>query len=536
MHAMRIPATSLTQSQLMQKNVERAVAGIPEVVFIYSKTGTAELASDPMPPNVSDTFIILKSKEQWRSEAELQKLIVEKTEALEQMSAHGEAEHDHGDEGHAGHNGHGEHAEVEPQGHKGKLIKLLELTLKAIPGNNYEFTQPIQMRFNELIAGVRGDVAVKIYGDDFSKMQTTAQQVLGILQPIPGTADVKVEQTQGLPMMTIEIDREAIARYGLSVTDVQDVIAVAMGGKEAGMVFEGGRHFDLVMRLPDSIRAQFDAIERLPIPLPAQDDENSIGVKINSADGRAGLLPSTKEMGLVPLGQLAKIEISEGPNQISREDGKRRIVVQANVRGHDLGSFVSEAQENVASVELSPGGWLVWSGTYENLVTAKKRLTIAVPACFLLISLLLFNTFKSMKYALLVFTAVPLGLTGGIVVLWLCDMPFSISAAVGFIALSGVAVLNGVVIVSFINQLRRDGLSGDVAIVRGCMTRLCPVLMTAMVASLGFVPMALATSTGSEVHRPLATVVVGGLISSTLLTLIVLPANHHPLAPRELAL
>jgi cobalt-zinc-cadmium resistance protein CzcA len=407
------------------------------------------------------------------------------------------------------------------------------LSVATVPGNNYEFTQPIQMRFNELIAGVRGDVAIKVYGDDFEKMQATAQQILTVLQSIPGVADAKVEQTEGLPMMTVNIDREAISRYGLSIADVQDVVAVAMGGKEAGIVFEGDRRFDLVVRLPDAIRAQIDALERLPIPLPPSEGEERAQIKLASADGGAGIMPPSKEMGFIPLGQLAQIDVAEGPNQISRENGKRRIVVQANVRGRDLGSFVREAQEKVASVALPPGGWLVWGGTYENLVAAKERLTIVVPVCFFLIFLLLFSTFKSVKYALLVFTCVPLGLTGGIVALWLRGLPFSISAAVGFIALSGVAVLNGLVMVSFINQLRREGLPRDSAILRGCLTRLRPVLMTALVASLGFVPMAIATGTGSEVQRPLATVVIGGLVSSTLLTLMVLPAIYRIITGRD---
>ncbi|MEK6703913.1 MAG: CusA/CzcA family heavy metal efflux RND transporter [Planctomycetota bacterium] len=531
MHAMRIPATSLTQSQLMQKDVERAVATLPEVAFIYSKTGTAELAADPMPPNVSDTFIVLKPMNEWRSEGELDRLIAQKTGEIAKLGSHG------GDGGHEGHAGEGggeeEHAEIKIEGHKGKLIQLIQLTVATVPGNNYEFTQPIQMRFNELIAGVRGDVAIKVYGDDFEKMRATAEQILTVLRAIPGAADAKVEQTEGLPMMTIDIDREAMARYGLSIADVQDVVAVAMGGKEAGIVFEGDRRFDLVVRLPDSIRAQIDALERLPIPLPPAEGEGGPAIRLASADHGLGLMPPARQMGFVPLGQLARIEIAEGPNQISRENGKRRIVVQANVRGRDLGSFVREAQAKMASVALPPGGWLVWGGTYENLVAAKERLTIVVPVCFFLIFLLLFSTFKSVKYALLVFTAVPLGLTGGIVALWLRDMPFSISAAVGFIALSGVAVLNGLVMVSFINQLRREGLDRDVAIVRGCLTRLRPVLMTALVASLGFVPMAIATGTGSEVQRPLATVVIGGLLSSTLLTLMVLPAIYRIITARD---
>jgi len=518
MHAMRIPSTALTQSGLMQVDVERSVASLPEVAFAYSKTGTAEMATDPMPPNVSDTFIILKPREEWRSEAELDQIIAEKSEELESREGHGEAEH--ADEAH-------EHDAVRVEGHKGKLIKLIELTVAAVPGNNYEFTQPIQMRFNELIAGVRGDVAVKVYGDDFAEMQKTAQQVLGVLQGIPGAADAKTEQTTGLPVMTIDIDRAAIARYGLNVADVQDVVAAAMGGREAGLVFEGDRRFDLVVRLPDALRGRPETLESLPIPLPRAEAEEASNVRLASLGGSHGDLIPTHEVGFVPLGQLARIDVAEGANQISRENGKRRIVVQCNVRGRDLGSFVAEAQEKMKAVTLPPGGWLVWGGQYENLVAAKQRLTIVVPVCFLLIFILLFSTFKSVKYSLLVFSAVPLGLTGGIFSLWLRDMPFSISAAVGFIALSGVAVLNGLVMVSFINQLRREGMPRDDAIIQGSLTRLRPVLMTALVASLGFVPMAIATGTGAEVQRPLATVVIGGLITSTLLTLVVLPALYR---------
>ncbi|MCI0631061.1 MAG: efflux RND transporter permease subunit [Phycisphaerales bacterium] len=521
MHAMRIPSTSLTQATNMQFSVERTVSSFPEVAFVFSKTGTAELASDPMPVNVSDTFIILKPQEEWRSEEELDRLIAEKTQEIEKIAA---AHDEHGQHDH-GHGGHG-HSGIKAEGHKGKLLKLLELTLKALPGNNYEFTQPIQMRFNELIAGVRGDVAVKVYGDDFDSMRRTAEQILGVLQTIPGVADAKVEQTTGLPVMTVEIDRAIIARYGLNISDVQDVVAAAMGGRQAGLVFEGDRRFDLVVRLPDQLRGELSTLENLPIPLP-ETEEAQGGARLASFEQHTGSLSPDHEVGFMPLGAVARIDVAEGINQISRENGKRRIVVQCNVRGRDLGSFVAQAQAAVAQVPLPPGGWLDWGGQYENLVAAKARLTIVVPVCFFLIFLLLFGTFKSVKYALLVFAAVPLGLTGGILSLWLRGMPFSISAAVGFIALSGVAVLNGLVMVSYINQLRRDGVLRDHAIIQGSLTRLRPVLMTALVASLGFVPMALATGTGAEVQKPLATVVIGGLISSTLLTLVVLPALYR---------
>jgi cobalt-zinc-cadmium resistance protein CzcA len=527
MHAMRIPSTSISQSQAMQFDVERAVSGIPEVAFVYSKTGTAEMATDPMPPNVSDTFIIFKDKSQWRSEAELDRLIAEKTEELERMGSHG------GHDEHAEEDGHA-HEGPKIEGHKGKLIKLIELTVATVPGNNYEFTQPIQMRFNELISGVRGDVAVKVYGDDFESMTRTAQQVLTAIQAVPGAADAKMEQVEGLPVMTVDIDRAAIARYGLNIHDIQQVVAAAMGGAEAGLVFEGDRRFDLVVRLPDEIRSRIDALERLPIPLPGGEEHGMVGALASAADGGglAGLV-QTREMGFIPLGDVAKVDVAEGRNQVSRENGKRRIVVQCNVRGRDLGSFVRDAEKAVGAISLPAGQWLVWGGQYENLVAAKERLTIVVPICFGLIFLLLFSTFKSVRYALLVFSAVPLGLTGGIIALWLRDMPFSISAAVGFIALSGVAVLNGLVMVSFINQLRREGLARDDAIIRGSLVRLRPVLMTALVASLGFVPMAVASGTGAEVQKPLATVVIGGLISSTLLTLVVLPALYRIFTGRD---
>jgi len=519
MHAMRIPSTGITQSQAMQYDVERTVAKFPEVAFTYSKTGTAELASDPMPPNVSDTFIILKPREQWRSEAELDRGIAELEAARPREAA---------DEGDAhGHEEESEGAVAEPS-HKDKLIKLIELTVQAVPGNNYEFTQPIQMRFNELISGVRGDVAVKVYGDDFTSMQETAEKVLATLQGIAGVADAKVEQTEGLPVMTVDPDRAVLARYGLNLSDVQDVVAVAMGGREAGLVFEGDRRFDLVVRLPDALRGRVDILDRLPIPLPHGEQEpKEPGLPALADDGGAALSRAPIERGFVPLGTVARIEVAEGVNQISRENGKRRIVVQCNVRGRDLGSFVTEAQNKIGTLALPAGQWLVWGGQFENLVAAKQRLSIVVPVCFAMILLLLFATFKSFKYSLLVFAAVPLGLTGGVVALWLRGMPFSISAAVGFIALSGVAVLNGLVMIIFINQLREKGESVEAAIVHGSITRLRPVLMTALVASLGFVPMALATGTGAEVQRPLATVVIGGLISSTLLTLVVLPALYR---------
>jgi cobalt-zinc-cadmium resistance protein CzcA len=474
----RIPSIALTQSLQMQFQVEKTLSAFPEVAFVFSKTGTAEMASDPMPPNFSDTFVILKPHDQWPNPAEP----------------------------------------------KSALVQRMEEALEGLPGNVYEFTQPIQLRFNELISGVRSDVAVKVYGDTFDVMQTTAAAIAQVLQGIPGSADVKVEQTTGLPVLSVLIDRAAIARYGLNVADVQDVVAIAMGGREAGLVFEGDRRFPLVVRLPEVIRQNLDALTTLRIPLPHPDNGRQPvrPAALRPAAASADRPPS------IPLGEVARFEVAEGPNQISRENGKRRIVVQANIRGRDLGSFVADAQQQIAAqVPLPPGSWLDWGGQFENLVAARQRLSLVVPLCFFLIFLLLFSAFNSVKYAVLVFTGVPLALTGGILSLWLRDMPFSISAAVGFIALSGVAVLNGLVMVTYINQLRLRGATRDEAIFQGAMTRLRPVLMTALVASLGFVPMALATGTGAEVQKPLATVVIGGLVSSTLLTLVVLPALYR---------
>ncbi len=515
MHAMRIPSTGLSQSQTMQKDVERAISTFPEVAFVFSKTGTAEMASDPMPPSVSDTFIILKPADQWRSEAELDRQIA-KAQPQEHADEH--ADEHAGDEHEAAH-GH-EHDEADISTHKGKLQKLLELTLAKVPGNNYEFTQPIQMRFNELISGVRSDVAVKVYGEHFEQMVPAASAIAAALRTIPGAADVKVEQTEGLPIMSITIDRPAIARYGLNVAEVQEVIAIAIGGREAGEVFQGDRRFDLVVRLPDDVRRDIYNLENLPIPLPATDNSATATSVVDLSSG-------SSQSGFVPLGSIATIEISEGPNQISRENGKRRVVVEANVRGRDIGSFVADAQQKIDEIKIPAGNYLEWGGQFENLLEAKQRLMIVVPVCFFLIFLLLFSTFGSVKYALMVFTGVPLALTGGIVALWLRDMPFSITAAVGFIALSGVAVLNGLVMVSFINELRQQGRNIDDAIREGSLTRLRPVLMTGLVAALGFVPMAIATGTGAEVQKPLATVVIGGIISSTALTLLVLPALYR---------
>jgi cobalt-zinc-cadmium resistance protein CzcA len=512
MHAMRIPSTGIMQSTAMQLDVERAISALPEVAFVFSKTGTAEVASDPMPPNMSDTFIILKPRNDWRSEAEID-------EAIERLGPAEDA-HEHEDE----------HAHLQIEGHKGKLVQLIELTVKQLPGNNYEFTQPIQMRFNELISGVRSDVAVRVYGDDFEQMQRSAQQIARVLEGVAGATAVKMEQTEGLPMMNIEIDRGAISRYGLNVTDVQDVVAAAVGGRQAGQVFEGDRRFDLVVRLPETLRGNLSELANLPIPLPHS--EGGEAARFASAGDVIGSDMADRP-GFVPLDSVASIQITEGPNQISRENGKRRVVVQANVRGRDIASFVNDARAAIAdSVELPAGSWLDWGGQFENLLAARQRLAVVVPLCSFLIFVLLFSALNSVKHALIVFSGVPLALTGGVLALWLRGMPFSISAAVGFIALSGVAVLNGLVMITFINQLRASGAPLRTAIITGSLTRLRPVLMTALVASLGFVPMALATGTGAEVQKPLATVVIGGVITSTFLTLVVLPALYSLWHPR----
>ena len=470
LHALRIPGTSLTQAVAMQRELEARLKQFPEVERIVAKMGTAEVATDPMPPSVADTYVMLKPRDQW----------------------------------------------PDPRRTKADLVAAMEAAAQTVPGNNYEFTQPIQMRFNELISGVRSDVAVKVYGDDLAVLTQTAGAIEAVLTAIPGAADVKVEQTTGLPMLTVRLDREALARYGLPVADVQDLVSTALGGTTVGQIFEGDRRFDLVVRLPENLRTDLTYLQNLPVPLPPSEP---------------GPSTSTLQRSLartLPLREVAQIEIAPGPNQISRENGKRRVVVTANVRGRDLGGFVAEAQARVtAAVAVPAGYWLEYGGTFEQLLSATKRLQVVVPVALVLIFGLLFLSFGQAKDALLVFTGVPLALTGGVAALWLRGIPLSISAGVGFIALSGVAVLNGLVMLSCIRALRAAGQPLDAAIEEGCLTRLRPVLMTALVASVGFVPMALATGAGAEVQRPLATVVIGGIISSTLLTLVVLPALYR---------
>jgi cobalt-zinc-cadmium resistance protein CzcA len=475
LHALRIPGTSLTQAVEMQMALEARLSEFPEVSHVFAKLGTAEVATDPMPPSVADTFLILKPRDEW----------------------------------------------PDPRKSKATLVSEMEMIAKKIPGNRYEFTQPIQMRFNELIAGVRSDLAVKVYGDDLDTLVEMAEEIEKIVATVPGAADVRTEQVTGLPMLTVTPDREKLAYYGLDVATVQESLRIAVGGESVGQVFEGDRRFDLVVRLPESIRTDLDALKRLPIRLP---DVN--GREISGDADMLGVARAPAKA--VPLIEVADIAFTMGPNQISRENGKRRVFVTANVRGRDLGSFVEDVQQAVqAGLKIPAGYWLDYGGTFEQLISASRRLSVVVPMTLLIIFGLLFMVFNSAKDAALVFTGVPLALTGGVAALALRDLPLSISAAVGFIALSGVAVLNGVVMLSFIRDLQVKGVALERAIIEGALTRLRPVLMTALVASLGFVPMALNVGTGAEVQRPLATVVIGGILSSTVLTLLVLPVLYR---------
>jgi cobalt-zinc-cadmium resistance protein CzcA len=456
--------------------------------LVFSKIGTAEIAADPMPVGKADTYLILKPRSAW----------------------------------------------PDPHLNKNTLIEQIGKKLAGIPGVNLEFTQPIQDRFNDLLAGTKGDIAVKVFGEDFDAMKRPAQEIAKILKTIPGAQDITVDQIEGLPLMKITPNMAALSRYGLDVTDVQDVVATAIGGREAGVIQEGDRKFSLVVRLPDRMREDLHELKNLPIPLRPSRPADSGDPTASAANTPPSVSVAAAGFGFIPLSSIASVEVTEGLNEINRENGKRRVTVTCNVRGRDMGSFVTEAQQKVSQqVTLPAGNWVVWGGQFENLIAARSRLMIVVPVCFLLIFLLLYATFNSVNYAVMVFSGVPLALTGGIVALWLRGIPFSISAAVGFIALSGVAVLNGLVMVTFINQLREEGVPLEEAVIRGPLTRLRPVLMTALVASLGFIPMALATGTGAEVQRPLATVVIGGIISSTLLTLVVLPALYRLSHRRE---
>jgi cobalt-zinc-cadmium resistance protein CzcA len=478
MHAMRIPGTSLTQSVRMQRQIELRLLQFPEVAKVFSKIGTPEVASDPMPPSVADTFIMMKPRGQW----------------------------------------------PDPRKPRARLLAELEEAVEELPGNNYEFTQPIQMRMNELISGVRADVAVMLYGDDLDTLMDVGRRIEKVAAGVPGAADVRLEQTSGLPLLTVTPDRQKLAGYGLNPGQVQSTVATAVGGQVAGQLFEGDRRFDIVVRLPEELRQDPAALADLPVSLETalasgNADELSRG-------GAAGAL--TGNPRTVPLRELARIEISEGPNQINRDNGKRRIVVTANVRDRDLGGFVADLQRAIdAGVPLPTGYWIDYGGSFEQLISASQRLAVVVPVTLALIFAMLFWAFGSGRDAAIVFSGVPLALTGGVLALALRGIPLSISAGVGFIALSGVAVLNGLVMIRFVRSLREQGRPLPEAVREGALGRLRPVLMTALVASLGFVPMAFNVGAGSEVQRPLATVVIGGIVSSTLLTLLVLPVLYR---------
>ena len=466
LHALRIPGTGLEQSVSMQQVLEARLREFQEVENVFAKIGTAEVATDPMPPNVADTFLMLKPRSEWS----------------------------------------------DPDKTKAELVAEIRHAIEQIPGNNYELTQPIEMRFNELIAGVRADVAVRIVGDDLDVLAQYAEKATALLSKVAGGRDVRMEQATGLPMISVVPDRDHMALLGLTVVDIQKALQVAVSGQQTGLIYEGDRRFKLLVRMDESLRKDPKALAQIPvaIPYPANpDDEKS-------------------ELDYVPLGEVADIIEIQGPNQINRRSGKRNIVVTANVEGRDLGSFIEETQQLMRDeLGLPAGYWLEYGGTFEQLQSASQRLSVVVPVTLLFILGLLYSAFNSLRDALVIFTGVPLALTGGVIALTLRDMPLSISAVVGFIALSGVAVLNGVVMLSFIRDLRDEGKALAIAIREGASQRLRPVLMTALVASLGFVPMAFNTGTGAEVQRPLATVVIGGIISSTLLTLVVLPTLYQ---------
>ncbi len=475
-HTLRIPETSLTQAVELQSRVATTILEkFPQVETITGRIGTSEIATEPHPPSIGDKTVILKPRSLW----------------------------------------------PDPDLPKIDLVKQMEKVANELPGTNFEFSQPIRMRFNHLLAGVLSDVAVKVFGDDMDVLLNKAEEISEVLSKIEGATHVRVEQVTGLPVLTIQVKRSEMSRYGLNVGDVQDIVEIAVGGKTAGLVFEGDRRFDIVVRMPENMRTNIEALKRLPIPLPARDPSTDpLLVTYNLSDVR-------KHRYFVELGSIADLIVVTGPNQISREDGKRRVVVTANVRDRDLGSFVKESQKVVdEKVKVPPGYWIAWGGEFEQLLSAAKRLQVVVPIVLMLIFVLLFAAFGNARHSFLVFSGVPLAMTGGVAALWIRDIPLSISASVGFIALSGVAVLNGLVMVTFINKLREDGLGLHDSIIQGALTRIRPVLMTALVASLGFLPMALATGTGAEVQKPLATVVIGGLISSTALTLLVLPALY----------
>lgn len=451
---MRSPSTGLEQSLRMQENTEKLILkNFSEVKAVFARTGTAEVATDVMPPNISDAVILLKPRDQWEN----------------------------------------------PKETIDELRTRMQAFLENIPGNNSEFSQPIELRFNELISGVRSDVGIKVFGDDMEVLNTQAQAIAQKVQKISGATAVKVEQTSGLPVLNVDINHALAAQYGLSVKSIQDVVAASVGGQNVGQILQGDRRFDFEIRLPDSQRTA-QSLAQLPIQLP--------------------------NGGLIQLQDIAKVETISGMNQVGRENGKRRVIVTANVEGRDLGSFVQELQATLKQQPLPAGYWLEYGGQFENLASAAARMQIVIPLALITIFVLLMAVFHNFKESLLVFSGVPFALSGGLVALWLRDIPLSMSAGVGFIALSGVAVLNGLVMLSFIKELREQ-FDVHKATWQGAILRLRPVLMTAFVASLGFIPMAIATGTGAEVQRPLATVVIGGIISSTLLTLLILPIVYR---------
>ncbi len=452
------PSMSIETATKRSTELEKALlkAFPSEIDAIVTRIGRAEIATDPMLPSQHDVLITLKPQEGWKEARDHEELVAKMSEVLEEM-----------------------------------------------PGVGGSFSQPIQFRMNELIEGIgiRSELGIKLFGDDLGILADKAGEISRVVRSVPGAADVSFEATEGLPVLNIALDRAAIARYGINVSDVEDTLESAVGGKEAGQVIQGNRRFDIMVRLAPKYRGDAEAISRITVEAP---------------DGAN-----------IPLAQLANIESTQGPVQISRENGQRRVVVQSNVRGRDLGSFVEEVRREIdAKVKLPVGYRVEFGGTYEHLQSGRARLMIVVPLTFGLIFLLLFTTFGSVKQAALVFTGIPFAITGGILALYGRGMPFSMSAGVGFIALFGVAVLNGVVLVMFINELRQKGKPLREAVVQGCSLRLRPVLMTAAVASIGFIPMAFGHGAGAEVQKPLATVVIGGLLTSTLLTLFVLPTLY----------
>lgn len=456
LQAIRIPGTSLSQSVEMQKAVELKVQQFPQVKNVFSRIGTPEVANDPMPPNIADTYVMLLPRAQWPN----------------------------------------------PNLSHGELAANIVESLSGQPGNNFELTQPIEMRFNELISGVRADLGIKVIGDDLEQLLKSANAIKAVIETIEGASDIQVEQVTGLPMLSILPKRLELARYGLNVAQLQYALSTAIGGEKVGAIYQGDRRFNIVVRLPENVRQNIHQLSELPITLPNGE--------------------------YVPLSEIAQLSLAPAPNQISRENGKRRIVVSANVRGTDLGTFVKNVKESIQNkVDIPAGYWLEYGGSFEQLDSASKRLAIIIPVTLALILGLLMMALGSLKDALIVFSGIPLALTGGVIALWLRDMPLSISAGVGFIALSGIAVLNGLVMLSFIRDLCREKGQLINGIIAGAMVRLRPVLMTALVAGLGFVPMALNVGTGAEVQRPIATVVIGGIISSTLLTLFVLPILYR---------